>query len=96
MKWVTRRTRWVAGGLGGLRLAALVNGAGAGEVEAPVGGVELTRGAAEAAGFAAAAAAAISAAARRREEAVGGLEPSSYLASSSSMAPLEAAFSEIS
>ena len=96
MKWVLRRSRWVAGGLGGLGLAVPVNGAGAGEVEAPVGGVELTRGAAEAAGFAAAAAAAISAAARRREEEVGGLETSSALASSSSMASSEAAFSAIS
>ena len=63
MKWVLRRARWVAGGLGGLGLAAPVNGAGAGEVTTPVGGGESTRGAAEAAGFAAAAAAAISAAA---------------------------------
>ena len=96
MKWVLRRARWVAGGLGGLGLDATVNGAGAGEVKAPVGGGELTRGAAEAAGFAAAAAAAISAAARRREEEVGGLESSSALALSSSMASSEAAFSTIS
>ena len=66
MKWVTRGTRWVTGGLGGLGLAALVNGAGAGEVEAPVGGVKLTRAAAEVAGFTAAAAAASSAAARQQ------------------------------
>ena len=59
--------------MGGVGLAAPVNGAG-GEVKAPVGGVELTREAVEAAGFVAAAAAAISAAARRREEEVGGLE----------------------
>ena len=46
MKWVTRGTQWVAGGLAGLGLAAPVSGAGAGEVGAPVGGVELTRGSA--------------------------------------------------
>ena len=68
MKWVLRRARWVAGGLGGVVLAAPVSGAGAGEVGAPVGGVEFTRGTAEAAGFAAAAATAISAAAIRRKE----------------------------
>ena len=95
MKWVTRGTRWVAGGLGGLGLASPVNGEGAWEVEAPVSGVELTMGVVEAAGFAAAAAA-ISAAARRREEEVGGLESSSALALSSSMASSEAAFSAIS
>ena len=55
MKWVTRGTRWVAGGLGCLGLASPVNGAGTGEVEAHVGGMELTRGEAEAAGFVAAA-----------------------------------------
>ena len=61
-------------------LAAPVNGAGDGEVKPPVGGGELTRGVAEAAGFAAAAgfataaAAAISAAARGREEDVGGFD----------------------
>ena len=48
-------------------MAAPVRGAGAGEVEAPVGGVELTRGVAEAVGFAAAATVAILAAMRRRE-----------------------------
>ena len=66
MKWVTRGIRWVAGGLGVLGLAAPVSAAGAGEGGAHVGGVELTKGSAEAAGFAAAAAAAILAAARRR------------------------------
>jgi hypothetical protein len=99
MKWVTRGIRWVAGGLVGLGLAAPGNAEGAGEVGAPVVGLEVPRGAAEAAGFAAAAAVAILAAARRREESVGELEPSSALASassSSSMASSEAAFSAIS
>jgi hypothetical protein len=97
MKWVTRGIRWVAGGLGDLGLAAPGSAAGAGEVGAPVVGVELPRGAAEAAGFAAAVAVAILAAARRREESVGELEPSSALAlASSSMASSEAAFSAIS
>jgi hypothetical protein len=59
MKWVTQGTRWRAGGLVGFGLAAPVSGEGAGEVGSPVGGVELTRGSAEAADFAAAAAAAI-------------------------------------